>query len=89
MNYALRFFISRVGTSYWIHGRDIPGYPASHGCIGLYDEAMQRQTYGSPKDPNLADAKRLFEWALGNASDSGKEVSITNGPKVLIVGKTP
>ena len=43
MNYALRFYINREGVSYWIHGRDLPGYPASHGCIGLYDEPMQKE----------------------------------------------
>ena len=34
--------MNREGVSYWIHGRDMPGYPASHGCIGLYDESMQK-----------------------------------------------
>ena len=29
MNYALRFYVNREGVSYRIHGRDIPGYPAS------------------------------------------------------------
>ena len=51
MNYALRFYVNRTGMSYWIHGRDLPGYPASHGCIGLYDEPMQKEQYGIPKDP--------------------------------------
>lgn len=60
MNYALRFHINREGVSYWIHGRDLPGYPASHGCIGLYDEPMQKKEYGIPKDPELNDAQRLF-----------------------------
>ena len=44
-----------------IHGRDLPGYPASHGCIGLYDEPMQKEQYGVPGDPELNDAKRRFE----------------------------
>lgn len=42
MNHALRFHINREGVTYRIHGRDIPGYPASYGCMGLYDEAMQK-----------------------------------------------
>jgi len=44
MHYGLRFFMDKSlpsTPSYYIHGRDVPGYPASHGCIGLYDEAMQ------------------------------------------------
>ena len=36
MNFALRFLMNPAGVSYWIHGLDLPGYPASHGCIGLY-----------------------------------------------------
>ena len=64
MNYALRFHVNREGVSYWIHGRDMPGYPASHGCIGLYDEPMQKEQYGIPKEPELSDAQRLFVWVL-------------------------
>ena len=26
MNFALRFHVNREGMSYWIHGRDVPGY---------------------------------------------------------------
>jgi len=37
MHYGLRFYTSPEWVAYWIHGRDMPGYPASHGCIGLYD----------------------------------------------------
>ncbi len=29
--------------AFWIHGCDLPGYPASHGCVGLYDEEMQKK----------------------------------------------
>ena len=52
MNYALRFYVNGTGMSYWIHGRDLPGYPASHGCIGLCDvgadaEGAVRHTQGS------------------------------------------
>ena len=89
MNYALRFHINREGVSYWIHGRDLPGYPASHGCIGLYDEAMQHEQYGNPKDPELNDAKRLFEWALGREVEDEKLIQLPQGPRVHIIGLVP
>lgn len=86
MHYALRFHISREGVSYWIHGRDLPGYPASHGCVGLYDEAMQQEQYGIPKYPELHDAKRLFEWVLGGEARGDRLISI-QGPRVHIIGE--
>ncbi|MEW6246369.1 MAG: L,D-transpeptidase [Nitrospirota bacterium] len=89
MNYALHFFVTREGVSYWIHGRDVPGYPASHGCVGLYDEAMQKEYYGVPQDPELDDAKRLYEWVLGNRRDDGKVLLVEDGPKILIRGAAP
>ncbi len=89
MNYALRFHINREGVSYWIHGRDLPGYPASHGCIGLYDEPMQKEQYGYPKSPELNDAKRLFEWVLGGEVEDDRLIALTNGPRVHILGKAP
>ena len=89
MNYALRFHINREGVSYWMHGRDLPGYPASHGCIGLYDEPMQKEEYGLPKDPELNDAKRLFEWVLGGAVEDEKLIQLPQGPRVHIIGQVP
>jgi hypothetical protein len=89
MNHALRFYVNRVGVSYWIHGRDLPGYPASHGCIGLYDEPMQTEQYGVPKDPELNDAKRLFEWVLGGEVKEDRLIPLPNGPRVHIVGRPP
>lgn len=89
MNHALRFHINREGVSYWIHGRDLPGYPASHGCIGLYDEPMQREQYGIPKDPELNDAKRLFEWVLGGEAQDDNVIPLPHGPKVHIIGQAP
>ncbi len=89
MNYALRFFINRDGVAFWIHGRDIPGYPASHGCIGLYDEQMQKKYYHFPKKPVLEDAKKLFEWIISPRKDEGKFQVIEDGPQVLITGKAP
>jgi len=87
MNYALRFHVSRGGVSYWIHGRDLPGYPASHGCIGLYDEPMQQEQYGRPKEPELSDAKRLFIWALGGEPDDDHVMPLPHGPRVHIIGR--
>lgn len=89
LTYALRFHIDRDGVSYWIHGRDLPGYPASHGCIGLYDEDMQQAVYNDPATPELADARKLFEWVLSPLSDEGGLHELENGPRVLITGKAP
>jgi hypothetical protein len=89
MNWALRFHVSRRGIAYWIHGRDIPGYPASHGCIGLYDEPMQAEYYGSPRDPVLQDARMLYEWVLGPRAAVNRFQSLEDGPRVLIVGTAP
>lgn len=89
MNYALRFHISRSGIAFWIHGRDIPGHPASHGCIGLYDEPMQQQYYGSPRKPVLDDAGILYEWVMGPLADDTRFRKVGDGPRVLIVGRAP
>jgi hypothetical protein len=89
MNFALRFFVNRTGVSYWIHGRDLPGYPASHGCIGLYDEVMQKEQYGIPKDPKLNDAKRLFVWVLGAEREEDDIIPLPHGPRVMIIGHAP
>ncbi len=85
MNYALEFHIDRSGISYWIHGRDMPGYPASHGCIGLYNEEMQKKYYGYPADPVLEDARTLYEWAIGSEKDDGRFHTLKDGPKVVII----
>jgi len=89
MNYALRFYINREGVSYWMHGRDLPGYPASHGCIGLYDESMQKEQYGIPKYPELNDAKRLFEWVLGGEVEEERLILLPRSPRVHIIGQAP
>ncbi len=88
MPYALRFHV-REGSAFWIHGRDLPGYPASHGCVGLADEAMQRKHYGYPARPVLDDARRLYEWVLGPLPDDGTLQVLPEGPPVLIVGRAP
>jgi hypothetical protein len=89
MNYALRFFTNLNGVEFWIHGRDIPGYPASHGCIGMYDEEMQKKYYKDPGSVMLQDAKTLFEWVMSPLSGvSGLHV-LKDGPKVEIIGQAP
>ena len=65
MHWALRFHVSRSGVAFWIHGRDLPGVPASHGCVGLTDESMQHRYYGRPTTPEIEDARTLFAWAVG------------------------
>ncbi len=82
MNHALRFHVNRAGVSYWIHGRDLPGYPASHGCVGLYDESMQKEQYGIPKDPEVNDAKRLFEWVSRREPDDDRVIPLPDGPRL-------
>ena len=89
MNYALRFHVNREGVSYWIHGRDMPGYPASHGCIGLYDEPMQQEQYGLPKDPELNDARRLFQWVLVGEVAANRVIRLPYGPRAHIIGQAP
>jgi hypothetical protein len=89
MDYSLRFFIDRDGVSYWFHGRDLPGYPASHGCIGLYDEVMQSEYYKNPAQPELEDARRLYEWAVPQFPAGDGLHTLENGPKVLIIGNAP
>jgi len=84
MTWALRFHIDRDGVSLWVHGRDVPGYPASHGCIGLYDEWMQRYYYGVPMRPVLDDARRLHEWASGIGADATRMLRIA-GPRLRVV----
>lgn len=102
MHYGLRFYVDKKTTgwdSYWIHGRDLPGYPASHGCIGLYDEQMQydyysaydrkvnKANYHPLEKPFLDAAKRLYLWVAAAGDGSGKFQKIKNGPRVLIVGE--
>lgn len=86
MHYGLRFYTSPEWVAFWIHGRDIPGYPASHGCIGLYDEEMQHQYYKSPAKPALQDVTSLYQWVVGEKTDSGKITSLKDGPIVKIIG---
>ena len=104
MHYGLRFYIDKsleTTPSYYIHGRDLPGYPASHGCIGLYDEEMQvdyysahdrkvnKPYYHALKPPLLEAAKKLYRWVIGTNKDPGRFHKISSGPRVLIIGTPP
>jgi hypothetical protein len=89
MHYALRFYINKEEVAFWLHGRDLPGFPASHGCIGLYDEEMQKKFYNSPRNPQLQDSRTLYEWAIDDSDDNGGVTMLKNGPKVRITGKSP
>ena len=89
MTWALRFHVDRDGVAYWIHGRDMPGYRASHGCVGLYDEAMQKKYYKVPRAPEMEDARKLLEWAIAPLADDGKFHPLKGGPVVRIVGGIP
>lgn len=89
MNFALRFYINKDGVSYWIHGRDMPGVPASHGCIGLYNESMQKAVYGVPQEPELENAQRLYDWVVGDLVDDGSMLPLKHGPRMRIIGTAP
>ncbi len=89
MHYALRFFTNVSGVDFWIHGRDLPGFPASHGCVGLYDEEMQQKYYRFPRPLQLEDARTLYDWAIGEREDSGRFTRLKNGPRVRIIGESP
>lgn len=92
MDNAIRFHVGEDNVSYWIHARDLPGKPASHGCIGLYDEGMQNRVYDFPARPVLLDSKKLYDWAVGEAEyeeDSGEMELLEDGPIVEVVGDNP
>jgi L,D-transpeptidase catalytic domain len=92
MDNALRFFIDEKNVSYWIHARDLPGKPASHGCIGLFDEEMQERVYDTPKKPVLKDSQKLYAWAAPDeehGDDDGSVQELAYGPVVEIRGTLP
>lgn len=92
MDNALRFHIDEKNVGYWIHARDLPGRPASHGCIGLFDEEMQQRVFGSPRHPVLLDSQKLYEWAVPDSDygdDYGEAEEIGDGPVVEIRGELP
>ncbi|MDD2542001.1 MAG: L,D-transpeptidase [Desulfuromonadaceae bacterium] len=92
MDNALRFTIGTDNISYWLHARDLPGKPASHGCIGLYDEEMQKRVFGAPQKPVLLDSQKLYTWAAGEeeyGEDSGGAEELEDGPIVEVRGSLP
>jgi hypothetical protein len=92
MDNAIRFHIGEDNASYWIHARDLPGRPASHGCVGVYDEVMQNREYGIPEKPVLKDSEKLYNWAVGAdeyEDDSGELELLENGPVVEVIGENP
>ena len=92
MDNALRFHIDTDNVSYWLHARDLPGHPASHGCIGLFDEEMQNRVFGTPEKPVLLDSQKLYAWAAGDDEyddDYGELDELEDGPVVEVRGVLP
>lgn len=92
MDNALRFHIDEKNIGYWIHARDLPGRPASHGCIGLFDEEMQQRMFDTPKKPVLLDSQKLYAWAVPDSEygdDDGSYQDIENGPTLEVRGSLP
>jgi hypothetical protein len=92
MDNAFRFHVGEDNVSYWIHARDLPGRPASHGCIGVYDEAMQKRQYDVPAEPILRDSEKLYAWAVGEEDyedDTGELELLEDGPVVEVTGENP
>jgi lipoprotein-anchoring transpeptidase ErfK/SrfK len=92
MDNAMRFHIGPDNVSYWIHARDLPGKPASHGCVGLFDEGMQNRVYGIPEKPVLIDSQKFYAWAVGEneyEDDSGHLEELEDGPAVEVRGANP
>lgn len=92
MDNAIRFHVGPDNVSYWIHARDLPGKPASHGCVGVYDEEMQNREYGIPEEPVLKESEKLYNWAVGEEEyedDPGVTEELEDGPMVEVRGDNP
>lgn len=92
MDNAIRFHVGADNVSYWIHARDLPGKPASHGCVGVYDEEMQNREYGIPEKPVLLNSGKLYNWAVGEdeyEDDPGETEELEDGPMVEVRGENP
>lgn len=92
MDNALRFHFDDKNVGYWIHARDLPGRPASHGCIGLFDEKMQQRTFKMPGKPALLDSQKLYAWAVPDSEygdDDGSLQQLSNGPLLEVRGSLP
>lgn len=92
MDNAMRFHIGTDNVAFWMHARDLPGKPASHGCVGLFDESMQKRVFGLPEKPELLDSQKLYDWAVGEVEyedDTGNAEELEDGPPVEIIGTLP
>ena len=92
MDNAMRFYIAPDNVAYWLHARDLPGKPASHGCIGLFDEEMQNRMYGIPEKPVLLDSQKVYAWAVGEdeyEDDTGELELLEDAPVVEVRGANP
>ena len=92
MDNAMRFYIAPDNVAYWLHARDLPGKPASHGCIGLFDEEMQNRMYGIPEKPVLMDSQKVYDWAVGEneyEDDTGELELLEDAPVVEVRGTNP
>ena len=85
MTWAVKFHISKSRVGFWIHGRDLPGYPASHGCIGLYDEEMQKKYYKKPENPLLTDAKKFYLWLFPEKENDDALESVSDNIPIRIL----
>ena len=92
MDNAMRFYVAADGVGYWLHARDLPGRPASHGCIGLFDEKMQNRMFATPENPLLKDSQKVYAWAVGEneyEDDTGDHEELEDGPIVEVIGQNP
>ena len=92
MDNAMQFYIAPDNVGYWLHARDLPGRPASHGCIGLFDEEMQNRMFDTPEKPVLNDSQKLYAWAVGEEEyedDPGNLEELEDGPVVEVIGQNP
>jgi len=92
MDNAMQFYIAPDNVGYWLHARDLPGRPASHGCIGLFDEEMQNRMFDTPEKPVLNDSQKLYAWAVGEdeyEDDPGNLEELEDGPVVEVIGQNP
>jgi L,D-transpeptidase-like protein len=92
MDNAMQFYIAPDNVGYWLHARDLPGRPASHGCIGLFDEEMQNRMFDTPEKPALMDSQKLYAWAVGEdeyEDDPGNLEELEDGPVVEVIGQNP
>jgi hypothetical protein len=92
MDNAMQFYIAPDNVGYWLHARDLPGHPASHGCIGLFDEEMQNRMFDTPEKPVLKDSQKLYTWAVGEEEyedDPGNLEELEDGPVVEVTGQNP